>query len=83
MTTLEIQGGLITALLALGALLKHAVRSEAINRWIPLLLVAVGMPAYCALLADWQPVTWLQAFLTVTSATGIHQTITRPTGLKL
>lgn len=83
MSPTEIAASLATALLILGGLLKHAVPSEAINCWIPLILVVIGVPAYCALVADWQPLTWLQAFLTATSATGIHQTLTKPTGLNL
>jgi hypothetical protein len=83
MSPTEISASLATALLLFGGLLKHAVPTPAINRWIPLILVMVGTPAYCALVGDWQALAWLQGFLTATSATGIHQTITKPTGLQI
>lgn len=83
MNSAQAQAALVTALLTLGALLKHVVPSEAVNRWIPLILVVAGTPAYCALVGSWTPADWLQAFLSASAATGLHQTAAKSTGLNL
>lgn len=83
MTPVEAQTTLVTALVLVGAMLKHAVPSEAINRWIPLILVLAGTPIYCALVGAWGAPELLQGLIAAAGATGLHQTASKSTGLNL
>lgn len=83
MTPLEAQASLAAALVIIGALLKHAVPSEAVNRWIPLILVVVGVPLFCSLVGAWGPAELVQGLIAAASATGFHQTATKTTGINI
>lgn len=83
MSPIEAQTSLAGALLLIGAILKHAVPSTEVNRWIPLILVVIGVPMYCSLVGSWDPADIVLGIIAAASATGIHQTATRTTGLNL
>jgi hypothetical protein len=83
MSATEAQASLAAALVILGALIKHAIPSEAVNRWIPLILVIAGTPLFCALVGAWGPAQLIQGLIAAASATGFHQVTTRTTGLNI
>lgn len=73
-------GGVTGALVLFGALLKHVVPSDAINRWIPLILIAVGTPLNIWLTGEVTPVSVITSFVLAAGATGLHQTVKTTTG---
>ena len=83
MSPTEAQVSLAAALVIVGALLKHAVPTEAVNRWIPLILVLGGVPLFCALVGAWGAAECIQGLIAAASATGFHQTAAKSTGLPL
>jgi hypothetical protein len=65
-------GGVIVALLTVGALLKNAFPAFP-NRLIPLVTWVLGVAAYQSLTAGWpDPRQWVAAVVAAATATGIH-----------
>lgn len=68
-------GGVIVALLTVGALLKNAFPNFP-NRLIPLLTWALGLLAYLALSNGWaDSKQWIAAVVAAATATGMHSGI--------
>jgi len=65
-------GGVIVALLTVGAILKNAFPKFP-NRLIPLLTWVLGVTGYQALVGGWSdPKQWIAAVVAAATATGIH-----------
>jgi hypothetical protein len=79
MSQLEAQATVATVLVIIGALIKHAVPSEGINRWIPIILCSVGTPLFCLVAHSWEPEAIVQGIIASASAVGLHQTAKRTT----
>ena len=76
-TTINLEqfGGVVVALLTVGALLKNAFPAFP-NRLIPFLTWLLGVAAYLALSKGWsEPSQWIAAVVTAATATGIHSGI--------
>lgn len=73
MDTIQHQATTTTVLFILGGLIKHVVPSESINRYIPVILCAIGTPLFCALAQEWSMPLLVQGLICSFSATGIHQ----------
>ncbi len=68
-------GGVIAALLIIGAIFKNAFPSFP-NRYIPALTWVIGVVAYLVLVSGWgDPKQWLYAVIAAATATGIHSGI--------
>jgi len=83
MNAIEAQASVASALLVVGALIKHAIPSDALNRWIPLILVVIGTPAYCSLVGAWDAVAIISGLIASASAVGFHQTASKSTNKSL
>lgn len=75
-TTFNLQdaGAVVAGLMLVGAILKHAV-PQLPNRWIPLITMVLGVPAYVAVSTGFESATvqtWITAVLVSATATGAH-----------
>lgn len=63
--------GILSALLLVGAILKHAVGFP--TKYIPLLLLVGGELCWLAMTRGWSdPAQWLAGLIAVASAIGVH-----------
>lgn len=68
-------GGVIVALLTVGAILKNAFPTFP-NRLIPLLTWCLGVVAYLSLVGGWGDTKqWIAAVVAAATATGVHSGI--------
>lgn len=65
---------IVPALMVLGATLKHAFPNFP-NRFIPLMTLLLGVPAFAIKSGDFTASGWITAFLVSITATGAHSTI--------
>lgn len=75
-------GAVIAALWSIGAILKHGIPSLE-NRWIPLILLPLGVVAVLSLASEVNPKVVVLAVSAVAIAIGGHQIATKPTNLNL
>ena len=76
-------GGVIVALLTVGAILKNAFPAFP-NRFIPVLTWVMGVAAYLTLTGGWtDSKQWLAAIVAAATATGTHSAMQHTTGIGL